>query len=110
MRSRSTDRRASQGFLTMEALIGLSLIMAVFMVIFHLATTMWLQLKVEDDAERLARSAARSDHPPGTSLDSTLYDGHGTAEIRWGDGYVSVRVVAERGRAAAQRVAPRETW
>lgn len=99
-----------RGFLTLEALVGLSLLLTLTLGVSHLLMTMWLQLKVEDAAQQAADLAARVPAPAATHRATPILEGLGTTQVYWGEEYVWVRVQADGRRAVAERLLPRESW
>lgn len=96
------------GVITVEVLIGLSLFLIVFVALFHILFTLWVQVRVEDQALILARQAAVTYQPVGTIHEQDVFGGRGTAEIRWDASNVFVRVELDISAASAERLMPRE--
>jgi len=99
---------ARQGFMTLEAALGAALLLFTFFGIISIYFILWEQLKAEQLATTLVRSASRESQVPGSARDLSVLDGRGAARVTWGQDYVSVRVETGGGRAAAQRLLPRE--
>ena len=106
--NRSGGGRARRGSIALEAILGLTLLMAVFLIIIHYAVAMWLQIRLEDEASLLVRKASRLPEESGATLSGLTLGGTASARIEWGEDNVWVRVEAGDGSAAAERLFPRE--
>ena len=95
------------GYLTLEAIIGSTLLMVLLLGLLHIGAGLKRQHRLETSASLLVLQAARQSQPAGASRELSMFDGLGKAELRWGDDYVWVRVEAAKGRVAAERIYPR---
>jgi hypothetical protein len=95
--------------ISVEVLLFSTLFLVLFAVLLRHLFTLWLQVRVEDQAMILARSAALRYEDAGTLHLQPVFDGRGQAEIRWDQSNVWVRVEVHDGRAAAERFLPRES-
>jgi hypothetical protein len=101
--------RRRRGVIAVEFLIFTTLFLILFAVLLRHLFTLWMQVRAEDQAMILAREAAVQFEPAGTVHFQSIFSGQGTAEIRWDQSNVFVRVDVQTGRAGAERLLPRES-
>ena len=104
--SKSSSRN---GLIAVEFLIFSSLFVLMFAILLRHLFTLWMQIRTEDQAMMLAREAAGMYQDAGTIHFQDVFNGRGTAEIRWDQSNVWVRVELNDARAGAERFLPRET-
>jgi hypothetical protein len=102
-------RRARSGVISVEFLVFATLFTLLFAILLRHLFTLWMQLRTEDQAMILAREAAVRYEAVGTIHFQPVFSGQGTAEIRWDQSNVWVRVTLNSGRASAERFLPRES-
>ena len=100
---------ARSGLITVEFLLFSSLFVLMFAILLRQLFTLWMQIRTEDQAMMLAREAAGMYQDAGTTHFQDVFNGRGTAEIRWDQSNVWVRVELNDARAGAERFLPRET-
>ena len=102
-----------QGFLSLEALFGMTLLLLVFLALIDITRVLWMQLRAEDMALTLALRAKSQPAVAGTSTTEPLGK-QGSALIHWTDREVTAQVkLSVRGSAlgptvGAKRVLPRD--
>ena len=101
--------RKRRGVIAVEFLIFSTLFLVLFAILLRHLFTLWMQLRTEDQAMILARGAAVQYQDAGTIHFQDVFGGRGTAEIRWDQSNVWVRVELNDGRAGAERFLPRES-
>jgi len=99
---------ARGGFLTIEAALGATLLLFVFIGILSVYAVLWQQLQAAQQATLLARRASVISEPPGTTRALPADGASPGAEVAWDDAVVRVRVESARGLIAVERVLPRE--
>ncbi|MFT5497329.1 MAG: lipopolysaccharide export LptBFGC system permease protein LptF [Kiritimatiellia bacterium] len=97
-----------KGFITLEFLLGLTLILVVFVLLLNMLIALWIQVRVEDQAQVIVRESARTYQPVGTVQQRVVFDGRGSAEIRWDTSNVWVRVAVNNTSISSERLMPRE--
>jgi hypothetical protein len=107
--SRPRRHGRQRGVIAAEFLIFTTLFLILFAVLIRHLFTLWMQVRAEDQAMILARQAAIQFEPAGTVHLQSIFSGQGTAEIRWDQSNVFVRVDVQAGRAGAERLLPRES-
>jgi hypothetical protein len=107
--SRRRRRHGKAGVIAAEFLIFATLFTILIAILLRHLFTLWMQLRTEDQAMILAREAAVRYEDAGTIHFQPVFSGQGTAEIRWDQSNVWVRVALNSGRASAERFLPRES-
>lgn len=102
-----TKAGSRKGFLTLEAVIGMTLLLVLVLGLLQLAMGVRAQRSVEEAASLIVWNAAHSGVKAGTTQRKVVLEGRAAASICWGESFVKVRVEANRGRAVAERLLPR---
>ena len=100
--------RRTRGMLSLEAMVGIVLLLFVFITCLHLTQQIWLRLRVEQEATEVARLCARVPASAGASQQWLAPNGTTRVEVWWGDHNVLVRLSATDGRVLAERLVVRE--
>jgi Flp pilus assembly protein TadG len=96
------QRRSRAGIFTMEALVGLTLLLLVFLAMLQIAFSLMQQIEAQDRADDAGRRAAATKPPAGrTALVATTGDKSVTA-ITWGNEHIWVKVQNRDGSSAAR--------
>jgi len=103
---RHTRRRS--GFLVLEAVLGLSMLIVTFMLMFIFWGRLWIQVRTENAAETIVRAATREDREPGETQAFQIFDNRADVTVEWSDEYVEVQIDVLAGMITAGRTLPRE--
>ena len=101
------QRARSRGMLSLEAAIGIVLLLFVFLTCLQLTRQLWHQLQLEQQATELARVCARLPAAAGTTRQWRA-DGATHVQVQWGEHTVVVRLSAGNGRTIAEKFVVRE--
>ncbi|MBU1694131.1 MAG: hypothetical protein KJ726_11720 [Verrucomicrobia bacterium] len=96
------QRRARAGIFTMEAVVGMTLLLLVFLAIMQIAMSLLQQIQAQGQADEAGRRAAAAPQPAGRStLVATTGDKSVTA-VTWGNEHIWVKVQNKDGSSAVR--------
>lgn len=107
MASSPHKRARSRGVLSLEAAIGIVILLIVFLTCLHITRELWEQLEAEQEAIELAKVCARLPAAAGT-VRQWRTEGAKHVSVQWGENTVVVRLSTRSGRTIAQKFVARE--